>query len=207
MAPGIPASEYYDGQSGFDVLPANCLTSGNLILHVLGCVGAQGSTSGLVRDQIEGTALHGQSSSISVQATLDDVAIPGSQFSYSQAGPSPQTGTGANTYYPVTPGPYTLTYLGGGPSANPAIWPAPTQVLGPFPDHWTGYNDWNLTFTSSPTSTPTVATLPATAVDGGDATVAGTVNPNGAPAAAWFEWGTDPTLASPNTTPVQPAGP
>ena len=50
------------------------------------------------------------------------------------------------------------------------------------------------------TNTPVVTTSAATAVDSAKATLHGTVNPNGAATAAWFEVGTDSTLATPNST-------
>jgi lysophospholipase L1-like esterase len=52
-------------------------------------------------------------------------------------------------------------------------------------------------------SPPSVITLDASSITEDGATLNGTVNPNGFDTDAWFEWGTDPTLASPNITPTQ----
>jgi alpha-tubulin suppressor-like RCC1 family protein len=205
LAPDVP--EYYDVENAFQGTPANCsIESGTWPLHRLNCVGTQFQTVATVYAQLA-TALDGQATSITVQATLGGNPWTG-PFNFSLAGPSGRTGTGPNSYYGVAPGTYTLAYTGGGPTTNYSISPSPAQFMGI--DHFDGYNRWNLTFTiaftSSPTPVPTVVTLPATVLDGGSATLTGTVNPNGAPAAAWFEWGTDPALVSPHTTPVQSAG-
>jgi lysophospholipase L1-like esterase/phosphodiesterase/alkaline phosphatase D-like protein len=54
---------------------------------------------------------------------------------------------------------------------------------------------------------PTVATAAATSITIGGATLNGTVNPNGLSTTAVFEWGTDSSFTSPNTTsPVQSVG-
>jgi len=52
-------------------------------------------------------------------------------------------------------------------------------------------------------SPPSVITLDASSVTEDGASLNGTVNPNGFDTDAWFEWGTDPALANPSTTPVQ----
>jgi len=54
----------------------------------------------------------------------------------------------------------------------------------------------------------TVTTAAASAVTSTSATLNGSVTPGGKAATAWFEWGTDPTLATFATTPLQslPAG-
>jgi hypothetical protein len=54
---------------------------------------------------------------------------------------------------------------------------------------------------------PVVATLAATGVTGTAATVNGSVNPQGAPARAWFEWGTSPALAGAASTAEQQLAP
>jgi exo-beta-1,3-glucanase (GH17 family) len=56
------------------------------------------------------------------------------------------------------------------------------------------------------TAPPAVTTLAATSVSGTGATLNGNVTPNGLPTDAWFEWGTDPVLASYSTTSKQPMG-
>ncbi len=53
---------------------------------------------------------------------------------------------------------------------------------------------------------PAVTTDPATAVAADSALLAGTADPNGSPTQAWFEWGTDPTLATFVTTTAQDVG-
>ena len=53
---------------------------------------------------------------------------------------------------------------------------------------------------------PTVTTNAATSVTAAGATVNGAVNPNGSPATAWFEWGTDPALGTFSSTSSQPVG-
>ncbi len=53
---------------------------------------------------------------------------------------------------------------------------------------------------------PMVTTNAATSVTSGDATVNGGVNPNAQATTAWFEWGTDPTLATFSVTSNQSVG-
>lgn len=53
---------------------------------------------------------------------------------------------------------------------------------------------------------PVVATLAASSVTTISAMLNGSVNPNGLPSTAWFEWGTSPTLSGPSTTPTQNVG-
>ena len=60
--------------------------------------------------------------------------------------------------------------------------------------------------TASPGSAPTVATIAATAVGATGATLNGSVIPNGLATSAWFEWGTDSTLAAHSTTGAQAMG-
>jgi hypothetical protein len=60
--------------------------------------------------------------------------------------------------------------------------------------------------TASPGSPPAVTTMAATAVGATGATLNGSVIPNGLPTDAWFEWGTDSTLASFSTTGIQAVG-
>ena len=193
------SSLYYDLPNSFSS-PLGCP-----VLHFLSCVGIQPSTASLIEQQVA-EVMDGQLSSVSVQATLDGSPWTGT-FGYSLTGPSAQTGNGPSIYNDVVPGTYNLAYTGGGPSAGYSVLPAPQQMLG-F-DSQTGVNNWNLTFTvaftSAPASPPAVTTLTAVGIPGG-ATVTGTVNPNGNPATAWFEWGTSSTLVSSSSTPVQSAG-
>ena len=60
--------------------------------------------------------------------------------------------------------------------------------------------------TSSPGSPPTVATLSATSVGATGATLNGNVTANGLATNAWFEYGTDPNLASSTSTSSQSVG-
>ncbi len=60
--------------------------------------------------------------------------------------------------------------------------------------------------TSSPPPTPTVTTTAATLVGTDNATINGTVNPNGLATDAWLEWGTDNALTSFATTDNQALG-
>ncbi len=60
--------------------------------------------------------------------------------------------------------------------------------------------------TGSPGSLPVVTTLAATSVGATGATLNGSVIPNGLATDAWFEWGTDSTLASYSATEVQAVG-
>jgi phosphodiesterase/alkaline phosphatase D-like protein len=60
--------------------------------------------------------------------------------------------------------------------------------------------------TSSPGLPPIVTTLAATSVGANTATLNGNVTANGLETTAWFEWGTDPSLASPNSTSTQAVG-
>ncbi|HEY6191176.1 MAG TPA: YCF48-related protein [Bacteroidota bacterium] len=53
---------------------------------------------------------------------------------------------------------------------------------------------------------PTVATSAASSVTTSSATMNGTVNPNGAAATAWFEWGTSSTLSTFTSTTAQSVG-
>jgi lysophospholipase L1-like esterase len=59
---------------------------------------------------------------------------------------------------------------------------------------------------STTAAAPTVTTNAATSVTGAGATVNGSVNPNGQETTAWFEWGTDPGLATFNSTSSQSMG-
>ena len=71
-----------------------------------------------------------------------------------------------------------------------------------------GYSDgqiMNFT-TASPGSPPAVTTIAATSVGVTGATLNGSVIPNGLATDAWFEWGTDSTLASFSTTGTQAVG-
>jgi hypothetical protein len=60
--------------------------------------------------------------------------------------------------------------------------------------------------TASPASPPAVTTIAATSVGATEATLNGSVIPNGLATDAWFEWGTDPTLAGYSTTGPQAVG-
>ena len=60
--------------------------------------------------------------------------------------------------------------------------------------------------TASPGSPPAVVTNAATSVGATGATLNGSVIPNGLATDAWFEWGTDSTLAGSSTTQAQAMG-
>ena len=60
--------------------------------------------------------------------------------------------------------------------------------------------------TASPGSPPAVTTIAATSVGATGATLNGSVIPNGLETNAWFEWGTDSTLAGYSTTGTQAVG-
>jgi phosphodiesterase/alkaline phosphatase D-like protein len=60
--------------------------------------------------------------------------------------------------------------------------------------------------TASPASPPAVTTIAATSVGATGATLNGSVIPNGLATDAWFEWGTDPTLAGYSKTETQAVG-
>ncbi len=60
--------------------------------------------------------------------------------------------------------------------------------------------------TASPASPPAVTTIAATSVGATGATLNGSVIPNGLATDAWFEWGTDSTLAGYSTTVTQAVG-
>lgn len=62
-------------------------------------------------------------------------------------------------------------------------------------------------FTATATRAPTASTTPATSITTTSTVLNGTVNPQGSPTVAWFEWGTSTTLApsAPNS-PLQLAG-
>lgn len=70
----------------------------------------------------------------------------------------------------------------------------------------TSGTSWGSIISVTPSSVPTVVTLPATSISGTGATLNGNVTPNGSAANAWFEWGTDPALATYNSTAGQSAG-
>lgn len=53
---------------------------------------------------------------------------------------------------------------------------------------------------------PTVTTSGASAITTDNAVLSGMVNPKGLATTAWFEWGNDNTLSSPNVTVSQPVG-
>jgi len=53
---------------------------------------------------------------------------------------------------------------------------------------------------------PTVDAISPSSVGSTNATIRGTVNPNGAAATAWFEWGTDPTMGKYSSTPPEDVG-
>lgn len=61
-------------------------------------------------------------------------------------------------------------------------------------------------FTATATRAPTASTAPATSITTTSAVLNGTVNPQGPPAVAWFEWGTSNTLVASASTPSRSVG-
>ena len=60
--------------------------------------------------------------------------------------------------------------------------------------------------TSTPGAAPIATSVAATSITDNSATLNGTVNPNGLATQAWFEYGTDPGLQTPSSSPKQDAG-
>jgi len=179
-------------------------------LHVLSCLGAQPWTYQVLNTQLN-TLLSGQpgqTTSITVHATLDGQEWPG-PLSFQLNGPDGQR-SGQEVpapFYTIPVGQYSLVYTGGGPRSNPKIDP-PVLTLGV--DHTTGANTWtgtfSLVFCSNQCPAPTDTTLTPTGVVSDGAVLNGSVNPNGAATSAWFEWSTDPNLRNPQFTPAQVKG-
>src|ERR1041385_3478299 len=65
---------------------------------------------------------------------------------------------------------------------------------------------WNFTTTTPPVIVPTVTTTAASSVTASSAVSNGSVNPNGAATTAWFEYGTNSTLSTFNSTATQSIG-
>jgi uncharacterized protein (TIGR03437 family) len=165
VAPGAPLYRDVRNQVGTDPRsPIGCsITSKNLPLHLLTCLSMQPDLPALIDKQIEPILYGGELTSISVNATLDGKPWSGS-LSYSLSGTSviqsPVTLTSPavpSVFYDhdpmgdtVSPGEYSFSYLGGGPSSNYTISPAEEQHLGSIPN--TGQNTWNLTFSIAFTS-------------------------------------------------------
>ena len=114
---------------------------------------------------------------------------------------------------PLSPSPYILSYVSGGPAGAGA----PTiqgqnangsTCGGPYPPCYLQPGNWGLTFSvsfpSGAVSPPTATTQQASGISGDGATLLGTANPNGANTTAWFEWGISSSYG--NTTPVQSLG-
>ena len=187
--------------AGLDSLSTGCLPP---VLHLLSCLSKQSGTEPLITSQLGPSVLTGQGTSITVTATLDGTPWPTSgpaPINYTITGPVTLVGTTVPytfqdgpgpVYYNIPTGSYTLTYNGGGPTATFSVSPTITQTI--------ASRNWNPTFTlafkSLPASAPVVATQPAANVSSGNPVLVGTVNPGGAAASAWFEWSTDPTLAT-----------
>jgi len=111
-----------------------------------------------------------------------------------------------NTY--TTTGQYTSTDTGQGVTNERIVLNGQGSAAGTYlGDWWTvaGTDQLILTRTIS-SALPTVHTLPATAVTKTTAQLNGDVTSNGSSASVWFEWGTDPNLATYNTTTPQSVG-
>jgi probable HAF family extracellular repeat protein len=173
-------------------------------LHPLGCVGIQPSTSPAVYSQA-GVAVGGQTTSLTIQATLDGVPWSGS-VNYVLSGPQGLSGTWVpRTFYDVPTGTYALSFLSGGVGAN--IDQASTQrFIGS--DNTDGSNTWNGAISISFRSVPSVTTGVATGVTVVGATLTGiTAKTRGVSANGWFEWGTTSNLITYNQTSIQSLAP
>jgi trimeric autotransporter adhesin len=198
----------YDIENSFSFWTAIDCASRINVLHQLPCLGMQTSTITHLEDALQDALSPALPTSVVVEATLDgeDNSWAGA-VNYQVNGPSSYgfdaSAVPANTYS-VPLGAYSVQYLGGGPSSNVQIAPA-RQVLGV--DTKTGKNNWllkfKLNFTSNPPPVPIIATLGASELASDGATMNGTVNAEGAATTAWFEWSTDSTLASAQSTPAE----
>ena len=103
-----------------------------------------------------------------------------------------------STYYDAPPGCYNVVYTGGGPGPIPDISPSSVFCVGGANDE-TGDNYFTgivtLNFRPVQSGPPIVTTQNALGLAGDGATLASSVNPNGATTNAWFEWGTSSSLA------------
>ena len=98
--------------------------------------------------------------------------------------------------------PYILTYQSGGPTGQgtPSILGvdafgnvcSPTCYI--MPGNWS--ISFHVSFTGATVSKPSAVTQTATGLAGDGATLAATVNPNGAATKVWFEWGSTTALGS-----------
>lgn len=204
-----PAATVREIPNQFSALPANCSAFAFPTvwpLHVLSCLGAQNESFVLTTAEITNavSSLSAQTTSVSIQATLDGVSWTG-PVNYKIEGPSLISASEVpKTFYRIPVGTYTIVPEGGGPSSAVQALPN-SQTLDA--NHVTGANTWNLAFTLAFTSVvpklPTVATGDATAIAGDGATLKSTVNPNASATRAWFEWGTNSSLANFNLTLAQ----
>ena len=112
----------------------------------------------------------------------------------------------SNTY--TSTGQYTITVTGPGVTTERIVMNGQGSAAGTyFGDGWrvTGADQLILTRTIS-NPPPTVHTLPATAVTRTTAQLNGDVTSNGSSTTVWFEWGTDPNLATYSPTTPQSVG-
>ena len=111
-----------------------------------------------------------------------------------------------NTY--TSTGQYTSTDTGQGVTTERIVMNGQGSAAGTYLRNWwtaAGTDQLILTRTIS-SSLPPVHTLPATAVTKTSARLNGDVTSNGSSTSVWFEWGTDPNLATDYTTTPQSVG-
>jgi pimeloyl-ACP methyl ester carboxylesterase len=175
------------------------------LLHFLDCVGAQQQSVNSIYNSVL-PYTNGSLASINVQVTLDNNTL-GAPVSWVLAGPKSYTGTTSQSITDVPPGRYTL-FVNSGPSITYEVKPSQTQEFGWDPITLT--IRWDLTFAlnfvSGAAGPPVVTTIGASAIQGDGVTLNATVNPNGSPATAWFEWGTSSSLQSFSSTTSQSVG-
>ena len=83
----------------------------------------------------------------------------------------------------------------------------PNKTIALFPAQTDVWIDSDPYLQQGPGDAPTVTTLAANSISAFTGTMNGTVNGNGWATTAWFEWSTDPTLATFTSTPSQAIGP
>jgi hypothetical protein len=199
----------------------NChfLYAGPIILHYLPCLGDSHSSTYVLPNLIADYMLandQGQLTQINVQTTNASGQNYTGPISFTLSGPGgtplsvsgsdpPLTGPSVPVSDTV---PYVLTYQSGGPTGQgvPTIIGVDASGNVCSPSCYIRPGKWSITyhvsFTGTTVSKPSVVTQAATGLQGDGATLAGTVNPNGAATTVWFEWGT--TTALGNVTPQQP---
>jgi hypothetical protein len=160
------------------------------LLHFMACLGAQPDTQNAVARQVAANT-RGTLTSIGVEATLDGKPWAGA-VRYRLRGPS---GATSHTSVPATTddlplGAYSVAYASGGPKAvrAPSVAATPSDTL--------QRGQWSAIFTLAFASkNPTAKTEAAEAITDDGATLTGSVNPEGQPGKAFFEWSTSATMS------------